>query len=64
MGEVQGQGYLGQALGVGCDVTDESAIEGALVALGDAPPIGALINNAGITSWALGASPPTPWRRA
>jgi 2-hydroxycyclohexanecarboxyl-CoA dehydrogenase len=40
-----------QAVGVGCDVTDEASVENALAALaGSAPPIGALVNNAGITS--------------
>jgi NAD(P)-dependent dehydrogenase (short-subunit alcohol dehydrogenase family) len=40
-----------QTLGVGCDVTDETSVEAGLAALdGSAPPIGALVNNAGITS--------------
>jgi NAD(P)-dependent dehydrogenase (short-subunit alcohol dehydrogenase family) len=40
-----------QAIGVGCDVTDEASVEGALATLdGSTPPIGALVNNAGITS--------------
>ena len=44
-----------QAFGVRCDVTDEAAVESALAALdGSAPPVGALVNNAGITS-------PTPF---
>jgi NAD(P)-dependent dehydrogenase (short-subunit alcohol dehydrogenase family) len=44
-----------QAVGVGCDVTDATSVESALAAADDAvPPIGALINNAGITS-------PTPF---
>ena len=44
-----------QAVGVGCDITDETSVESALVALdGSLPPIGALVNNAGITS-------PTPF---
>ena len=43
-----------QVFGVPCDVTDESSVENALAALGRAPAIGALINNAGITS-------PTPF---
>jgi NAD(P)-dependent dehydrogenase (short-subunit alcohol dehydrogenase family) len=44
-----------QAFGVSCDVTDEPSVEGALAALdGSMPPIGALVNNAGITS-------PTPF---
>ena len=43
------------ATGLVCDVTDESAVEQALAALeGTTPPIGALVNNAGITS-------PTPF---
>jgi 2-hydroxycyclohexanecarboxyl-CoA dehydrogenase len=44
-----------QAVGVGCDVTDETSVENALAALdGAVPPVGALVNNAGITS-------PTPF---
>jgi NAD(P)-dependent dehydrogenase (short-subunit alcohol dehydrogenase family) len=44
-----------QAIGVGCDITDETSVESALVALdGSLPPVGALVNNAGITS-------PTPF---
>ncbi|MBG0567007.1 SDR family NAD(P)-dependent oxidoreductase [Actinoplanes aureus] len=44
-----------QTLGVNCDVTDERSVEQALGALADAmPPVGALVNNAGITS-------PTPF---
>ena len=40
-----------QAIGVGADVTDEASVEKALAALGGStPPIGALVNNAGITS--------------
>jgi NAD(P)-dependent dehydrogenase (short-subunit alcohol dehydrogenase family) len=40
-----------QAVGIGCDVTDEASVEAALAALdGSVPPIGALVNNAGITS--------------
>ena len=40
-----------QALGVGCDITDENSVENALAALDDtAPPVGALVNNAGVTS--------------
>src|SRR5205085_8344917 len=43
------------AVGVGCDVTDELSVDGALAVLDDAvPPVGALVNNAGITS-------PTPF---
>ena len=39
------------AVGIGCDVTDEASVESALVALdGSVPPVGALVNNAGITS--------------
>src|SRR4028118_688355 len=44
-----------QALGVGCDVTHETSAEDALTVLEDSlPPVGALVNNAGITS-------PTPF---
>jgi len=44
-----------QAVGVSCDVTDETSVEQALAVLdGTLPPVGALINNAGITS-------PTPF---
>lgn len=44
-----------QAFGVRCDVTDEASVESALAAVdGSAPPVGALVNNAGITS-------PTPF---
>ena len=44
-----------QTIGVGCDVTDDSSVESALAALdGSTPPVGALVNNAGITS-------PTPF---
>jgi 2-hydroxycyclohexanecarboxyl-CoA dehydrogenase len=44
-----------QAVGVGCDVTDETSVEAGLAALdGSTPPVGALVNNAGITS-------PTPF---
>ena len=40
-----------QAVGVGCDITDEASVEAALAALdGSTPPVGALVNNAGITS--------------
>jgi len=40
-----------QAVGIGCDVTDETSVENALAALdGSVPPVGALVNNAGITS--------------
>jgi NAD(P)-dependent dehydrogenase (short-subunit alcohol dehydrogenase family) len=40
-----------QTAGIGCDVTDEEAVEAALAALdGSMPPAGALVNNAGITS--------------
>jgi hypothetical protein len=40
-----------QTLGVGCDVTDEASVEAALASLdGSVPPVGALVNNAGITS--------------
>jgi NAD(P)-dependent dehydrogenase (short-subunit alcohol dehydrogenase family) len=43
-----------QAVGVACDVTDEASVDHALQALASAPPVGALVNNAGITS-------PTPF---
>ena len=40
-----------QTAGVGSDVTDEASVEAALAALdGSMPPVGALVNNAGITS--------------
>ena len=40
-----------QAFGIRCDVTDEASVESALAALdASAPPVGALVNNAGITS--------------
>jgi NAD(P)-dependent dehydrogenase (short-subunit alcohol dehydrogenase family) len=40
-----------QGVGVACDVTDEESVERALAALdGSVPPVGALVNNAGITS--------------
>jgi NAD(P)-dependent dehydrogenase (short-subunit alcohol dehydrogenase family) len=40
-----------QTLGIGCDVTDEASVELALASLdGSMPPVGALVNNAGITS--------------
>jgi NAD(P)-dependent dehydrogenase (short-subunit alcohol dehydrogenase family) len=43
------------AVGVGCDVTDEHSVDNALAVLdGATPPVGALVNNAGITS-------PTPF---
>jgi NAD(P)-dependent dehydrogenase (short-subunit alcohol dehydrogenase family) len=49
------QGRSVQAVGVACDVTDEASVDSALAVLdGAAPPIGALVNNAGITS-------PTPF---
>ena len=44
-----------QAVGVGCDVTDPESVDAALAIVEDAvPPVGALVNNAGITS-------PTPF---
>jgi len=44
-----------QAVGAGCDVTDETSVEQALAVLdGTLPLVGALVNNAGITS-------PTPF---
>jgi NAD(P)-dependent dehydrogenase (short-subunit alcohol dehydrogenase family) len=40
-----------QAVGIGCDITDEASVENALGVLdGALPPVGALVNNAGITS--------------
>jgi NAD(P)-dependent dehydrogenase (short-subunit alcohol dehydrogenase family) len=40
-----------QAFGLRCDVTDESSVSQALATLAaSAPPVGALVNNAGITS--------------
>jgi 2-hydroxycyclohexanecarboxyl-CoA dehydrogenase len=40
-----------QAVGIACDVTDEASVEAALASLdGSVPPVGALVNNAGITS--------------
>jgi NAD(P)-dependent dehydrogenase (short-subunit alcohol dehydrogenase family) len=40
-----------QTVGIGCDVTDEASVEAGLAALdGSMPPVGALVNNAGITS--------------
>jgi NAD(P)-dependent dehydrogenase (short-subunit alcohol dehydrogenase family) len=40
-----------QAVGIACDVTDEASVERALAALdGSLPAVGALVNNAGITS--------------
>jgi 2-hydroxycyclohexanecarboxyl-CoA dehydrogenase len=40
-----------QALGVGCDVTDETSVDGAVTDLeASMPTVGALVNNAGITS--------------
>lgn len=39
------------AVGVGCDVTDEASVTGALAVIeSSTPPVGALVNNAGITS--------------
>ena len=44
-----------QGVGIGCDVTDENSVDSALGVLdGSLPPVGALVNNAGITS-------PTPF---
>jgi 2-hydroxycyclohexanecarboxyl-CoA dehydrogenase len=44
-----------QTVGVGCDITDAASVEAALATVADAvPPVGALVNNAGITS-------PTPF---
>jgi NAD(P)-dependent dehydrogenase (short-subunit alcohol dehydrogenase family) len=40
-----------QAFGLRCDVTDEASVQAALATLdASAPPVGALVNNAGITS--------------
>ncbi|MPY83084.1 MAG: SDR family oxidoreductase [Actinophytocola sp.] len=40
-----------RSFGIGCDVTDETAVGAALDVLGgSAPPVGALVNNAGVTS--------------
>ena len=40
-----------QTVGVGCDVTDAASVEAALAVVADAvPPVGALVNNAGVTS--------------
>src|SRR3954467_9216423 len=40
-----------QAVGIGCDGTHEASAGSALAALdGSVPPVGALVNNAGITS--------------
>jgi 2-hydroxycyclohexanecarboxyl-CoA dehydrogenase len=44
-----------QGVGIGCDVTDENSVDSALGVLdGSLPSVGALVNNAGITS-------PTPF---
>ncbi len=44
-----------QAVGVGCDITDAASVQNALAAVaGAVPPVGAVVNNAGITS-------PTPF---
>ena len=40
-----------QAVGVGCDITDDASVDTALAVVADTvPPVGALVNNAGITS--------------
>jgi 2-hydroxycyclohexanecarboxyl-CoA dehydrogenase len=40
-----------QAVGIGCDITDEASVDNALTVLdGALPPVGALVNNAGVTS--------------
>ena len=40
-----------QSIGIACDVTDEASVEQALAAVDTSlPPVGALVNNAGITS--------------
>jgi NAD(P)-dependent dehydrogenase (short-subunit alcohol dehydrogenase family) len=39
------------AVGAGCDITDAALVEAALGVVEDAvPPVGALVNNAGVTS--------------
>ncbi|HEX2550650.1 MAG TPA: SDR family NAD(P)-dependent oxidoreductase [Nocardioidaceae bacterium] len=44
-----------QAIGIGCDITDETSVDNALTVLdGALSPVGAVVNNAGITS-------PTPF---
>src|SRR3954453_20810185 len=44
-----------QAVGIGCDITDETSVDTPLAVLDDSlPPVGALVNNVGITS-------PTPF---
>jgi 2-hydroxycyclohexanecarboxyl-CoA dehydrogenase len=46
-----GERHGAQAVGIACDVTDEASVEAALAGLdGSVPPVGALVNNAGITS--------------
>jgi NAD(P)-dependent dehydrogenase (short-subunit alcohol dehydrogenase family) len=50
-----GERHPVQAVGVACDITDETSVDNALTVVGGAaPPVGALVNNAGITS-------PTPF---
>lgn len=46
------QAHPVDAVGVACDVTDEQSVESALTTLeaSSLPPVGALVNNAGITS--------------
>jgi NAD(P)-dependent dehydrogenase (short-subunit alcohol dehydrogenase family) len=40
-----------QAFGLRCDITDEASVDAALATVdASAPPVGALVNNAGITS--------------
>ena len=40
-----------QAVGIRCDITDEASVDAALATLDPStPPVGALVNNAGITS--------------
>lgn len=49
-GEIAGQHQV-RTIGVGCDVTDEAAVERAATEIeARLPPVGALVNNAGITS--------------
>ena len=39
------------ARGYGCDVTDDAAVDAVIAAVeGELPPVGALVNNAGVTS--------------
>jgi NAD(P)-dependent dehydrogenase (short-subunit alcohol dehydrogenase family) len=48
--EIEQQHHV-KAVGLACDVTDETAVDTVIDTLtADTPPIGALVNNAGITS--------------